>query len=181
MRSLYPCIIHSLTKWCSTFLKFALFTIINSLETYFFESKLSNCYSIISTFSFFSSRFLFIFANNNTTNCLWWKYSSLFYQRILTFRITSTVCLFHKMHGVPSFRACNLTYQRRVYRFLCKFYWYPIAVDDSARNVYVVLVIVVGNRANHMSNDHRPYWTLPIERLFWLVEFFRLEHELERA
>lgn len=62
-----------------------------------------------------------------------------------------------------------------------KFYWYPIAVDDSARNVYVVLVIVVGNRANHMSNDHRPYWTLPIERLFWLVEFFRLEHELERA
>lgn len=70
LRSLYPCIIHSLTKWCSTFLKFALFTIINSLETYFFESKLSNCYSIISTFSFFSSRFLFIFANNNTTNCL---------------------------------------------------------------------------------------------------------------
>lgn len=103
-----------------------------------------------------------------------WKYSNdNLFTRILTFRITSTVCLFHKIHRVPSFRACNLTYQRRVYRFLCKFYWYPIAVDDSARNVYVVLVIVVGNRAEHMSNDHRSYWTLPIERLFWLVEFFR--------
>lgn len=145
-----------------------------------------NCPIVILLFprSHFSLLVSYLFSQITIRHCLRWKYSndsSLFYQRILTFRITSTVCLFHKTHGVPSFRACNLTYQRRVYRFLCKFYWYPIAVDDSARNVYVVLVIVVGNRANHMSNDHRPYWTLPIERLFWLVEFFRLEHELERA